>query len=86
MLIALEELGYDGSDHRSQAISEELLSWADTIVVMGNVHERFIADRFPKYSSKVQNWRIKDPHFEKGMDTHREVVRQIQKRIQAEFC
>jgi protein-tyrosine-phosphatase len=86
MRLALEELGYDPSNHRSQGITEELLQWADKIVVMGNAHEKFIAEHYPQYSTKVTNWQIKDPHFATGNELHREVARQIQQLVQLNFC
>jgi protein-tyrosine-phosphatase len=85
MLLALEELGYDGSTHRSQGISESLLSWADKIVVMGNVHEKYIAERYPQHSSKVSNWLVKDPHFATGNELHREVAQQIRNQVYLQF-
>ena len=81
MRLVLEELGFDGTTHRTQAISESLLPWADTIVCMGNVHEKYIAEHYPQHSPKVVNWRIDDPHFATGMDKHREVVKQIQEKV-----
>jgi protein-tyrosine-phosphatase len=86
MLLALQELGYDGSNHRSQGINEELLAWADTVVVMGNAHEKHIAEHYPNYLSKVSNWLVKDPHFATGNELHRQVARQIQHLVQLEFC
>ena len=85
MRLALEELGYDPNNHRSQCISEELLSWADEVIVMGNVHERFIAEHYPEHSDKVVNWRIDDPHFATGMEKHREVAKQIEDLVLSRF-
>lgn len=86
MLLALEELGYDGTTHRSQGISEDLLQWADKIVVMGNVHEKYVAEHYPQYSSKVTNWLIKDPHFATGMELHRAVAQQIREQTYLQFA
>ena len=86
MLLALEELGYDGSNHRSQGITEELLSWADKIVVMGNVHEKYIGTHYPEHSHKVSNWLVKDPHFAIGNELHREVAKQIQEQVYLQFA
>lgn len=78
MRLTLEELGYDADSHRSQAISNDLLSWADEIIVMGNVHLRYIADHYPDSLPKVSVWLVDDPHFAKGREKHREVAMQIQ--------
>ena len=86
MRIVLEELGYDPNNHRSQNISENLLSWADKIICMGNVHVKHIVEHYPEYSQKVNNWLIDDPHFATGTDKHREVARQIQNQIYIQFA
>ena len=86
MLLALEELGYDGSNHRSQGICESLLQWADVIVCMGNVHEKYVGTHYPEHSHKVSNWLIDDPHFATGMDKHREVAKQIQEQVYLQFA
>ena len=77
MLLALSELGYDGTEHRSQGISPELLSWAEIVVCMGNVHEKYVASNHPEHINKVINWLVRDPHFATGMDLHRQVAQQI---------
>lgn len=82
---ALAELGYDGNDHRSQAISGDLLEWADAIICMGNVHEKFIAENFPEHSTKVENWRVKDPHFAKGEEEHKVVAKQLKELVLHHF-
>lgn len=81
----LVEMGYDFPDHRSQGISEELLSWADRVIVMGNVHYKFIEKNFPQFIDKVENWKVKDPHFSPGDEVHREVARQIETQIKEHF-
>jgi protein-tyrosine-phosphatase len=82
---ALEELGYDPNSHRSQGITPELLAWANKIVVMGNVHERYIAERHPEFSHKVSNWNVKDPHFATGNELHRTVAKQLMQQIYLQF-
>jgi protein-tyrosine phosphatase len=86
MRLALEELGYDPSNHRSQGITKELLQWADEIVVMGNAHWKFLEEKHPQYLNKVSNWNVKDPHFATGNEVHRQVARQIQHLVQLNFC
>lgn len=85
MRLALEELGYDPNTYRSQGITEELLQWADKIVVMGNVHERYIANNYPQHSAKVTNWLVDDPHFATGIEKHRAVAKQIEELVISRF-
>jgi protein-tyrosine-phosphatase len=85
MRLILEEMGYNPDNHRSQGISEDLLQWADEIICMGTVHMNCIADQFPKHLPKVSEWLIKDPHFAKGDELHREVAQQIACRIKTTF-
>ena len=86
MRVALEELGYDPNSYRSQGITEELLSWADKIVVMGNVHEKYVETHYPEHSHKVTNWLVKDPHFATGNEIHRAVAKQIQEQVLLQFA
>jgi protein-tyrosine-phosphatase len=81
MRLALEELGYNPNNHRSQGLTPELLEWADVIVCMGNVHERFIATNYPQHSHKVTNWLVDDPHFAVGNEKHRAVAKQIEELV-----
>lgn len=85
MRLVLEEMGYDPRQHRSQGISEELLEWADTVIVMGNVHEKFIAKNYPQHLNKVENWKIDDPHFSKGSEVHKRVAVEIENLILKHF-
>lgn len=85
MRCALEELGYDPNQHRSQGISAELLSWADQIIVMGNVHEKHIQEKYPEFIEKVSNWNVKDPHFAPGEKVHRAVAREIETYVLSQF-
>ena len=85
-LLALEELGFDGTSHRTQGLTPDLLQWADVIVCMGNVHEKHIAEHYPQHSHKVTNWLVKDPHFATGMEMHREVVKQIREQVYLQFA
>jgi protein-tyrosine-phosphatase len=86
MRLALEELGYDPNNHRSQGITEELLQWADKIVVMGNAHWKFIEQHYPEHLTKTTNWNIKDPHFALGNELHRAVAKEIEHLVQLNFC
>ena len=86
MRLALEELGYDGSTHRSQGLTPELLQWAEVVICMGNVHEKCIAERYPEHSHKVSNWLVKDPHFATGNELHRAVAKQIQEQVYLRFA
>jgi protein-tyrosine-phosphatase len=86
MRLALEELGYNPNNHRSQGITEELLTWADKIVVMGNAHWKFLEQHYPEHLTKATNWLVKDPHFATGNELHRAVAKEIQQLVQLNFC
>jgi protein-tyrosine phosphatase len=85
MLMALGEMGYGGAGHRSQIITPDLVTWADIIVCMGRVHEKFINTHYPEHVSGVVNWLVKDPHFAPGVETHRAVAKEIKERVLDQF-
>ena len=85
MCKAVAELGYDGHSHRSQAITKELLEWAEVIVCMGNVHEKYINLHHPECATKSMNWNIKDPHFAKGNEEHKAVAKQVRDLVLHHF-
>ena len=45
-VIAMDEIGIDISDYRTNKLNEEELAWADLILTMGNSHKHFIKDNF----------------------------------------
>jgi protein-tyrosine phosphatase len=47
------EHGVDLSDHRSQPLTEDLLKWADLVLVMDSSHEQFIRTHFPAFRENV---------------------------------
>ena len=49
----MRELGMDMRDHRSQPISEELLKWADYIVVMEPGHSEHISALLPEVAPRI---------------------------------
>lgn len=51
---AVRELGFDLSDHRSQPMSQELVDWADRILVMEMRHAQDVRERFPIADEKLQ--------------------------------
>lgn len=51
---AVRELGFDLSAHRSQRMSDELVAWADRILVMEMRHAQDVRERFPAADEKVQ--------------------------------
>ncbi len=48
-----QEYGADLSRHRSRGLSEELLAWADLILVMGETHLRFIQEHYPEAAART---------------------------------
>jgi protein-tyrosine-phosphatase len=51
---AVREVGGDLSAHRSQPMSDDLVAWADRILVMEMRHAADIRGRFPASDEKVQ--------------------------------
>lgn len=51
---ALKELGIDISSQRSQPVSDELVAWADRILVMEMRHAREMREEHPNCDAKVQ--------------------------------
>lgn len=49
----MAEVGVDISAHRSSAVTEDLVRWADHILVMEMRHATVLRDRFPESDSKV---------------------------------
>jgi protein-tyrosine phosphatase len=49
----LRERDIDISGHRSDYISQEILRWADHILVMSKDHEEYISEYFPEYNYKL---------------------------------
>ncbi len=47
------EVGIDISSHRSSAVTDELVEWADHILVMEMRHASVLRDRFPASDTKV---------------------------------
>ena len=53
VLKILENESIDATDHRSQRITEKMLSGVDMVVVMAKMHYDFIAQKFPEHKGKV---------------------------------
>jgi len=49
----LEEHGFDASNHQARLLSEEMLSDADTIIVMEILHRHMIIEQYPQESKKI---------------------------------
>jgi len=62
-----------------------LLNWAEVVICMAPVYRKKVESQWPQYLSKVEVWTIKDPHFSKGTEIHREVVSQIRYKIEERF-
>ena len=52
-IVAAQEYGADLSRHRSHGLSDELVSWADLILVMERAHLRFIQERYPEAAART---------------------------------
>ncbi len=51
---AIRDVGGDLNGHRSQPVSEELVAWADRILVMEMRHAQFVRENFPASDEKIQ--------------------------------
>ena len=54
MMEHLEELGIDPTEHQSTQINEDLVDWADIILVMERAHLEKIESTWPKALQKVE--------------------------------
>jgi len=51
---AMAELGIDISDERSKAVTPDLVTWADLILVVQQRHADHLAEEFPEATSKLR--------------------------------
>lgn len=56
---AMRLQGFDMREHRSQPVSDDLLQWADHVVVMEPMHEAVMGDRVPA-GCLVRLWEFLD--------------------------
>ena len=79
-------MGIEAEKKIAQPIGAELLEWADEVVIMGNPHLKHIIKNFPQHLDKVTQWDVADPHFQKGEEFHKEVVRKLKELISRHFA
>jgi protein-tyrosine-phosphatase len=84
----IRELGGDITEHRSQPISDELVEWADRILVMEMRHAQSIRERHAAADEKIQLLgtfgglvEIDDP-YGSWIFTYRRRVRDIQRCVE----
>jgi protein arginine phosphatase len=51
---AIRDVGGDLTAHRSQPVTEELVAWADRILVMEMRHAQLVREQFPASDEKLQ--------------------------------
>lgn len=51
--VILNDHGFDGSDHHSQLLTEEMVSLADMIIVMEDIHIKMIVNQYPDSERKI---------------------------------
>jgi len=49
----LSDHGFEGTDHHAQLLTEDMISLADMIIVMENIHRKMIIDQFPDAAEKI---------------------------------
>ncbi len=76
-------LGLDLNDHRSTAISAELIEWADILVGFQPSHMRQLTERTNKPVYNIVRWlddgetKVPDPQFDSSGRLHLEVLRML---------
>lgn len=93
---AIRELGENLDSHRAQAVTQELLDWADRVLVMEMGHAVRLRERFPSADQKIQLLgtfgglvEIDDPYgrwifaFRSSRDTIRRCVETFMDRLPA---
>lgn len=70
----LTEKGFNGYNHKSKLLTEDMVAVADKIIVMENIHKEMIIDKYPDAEGKIyllksflkdvnrSNNNIKDPY------------------------
>jgi len=86
MRVLIEQLGYDGENHRSQPLTETLIEWADVVVTMANAHVKYIESHHPTYLGKLERWYVDDPHFTSDPAVHKRVINEIKTHVLDRFC
>ncbi|MBU8905874.1 low molecular weight protein arginine phosphatase [Desertibacillus haloalkaliphilus] len=87
----LEEMGI-ASDHKSQLVSDKLLSWADVVLTMTDSHKQLLNQQFPSAIEKVYTLKeytgadhvdrnISDP-FGGPVEVYRETAKEIEGLIE----
>jgi len=87
---AMRELGFDLRSHRSQALTAELIDWADRVVVMEPAHARKVLSLQPAAEDKtvgLWDWlegydHVPDPQGQ-DLDVHRECMERIGQAVEA---
>jgi len=51
--VAMSKRGLDLSSHRAQAVSTDLVAWADLILTMTDRHREAVLERFPEAKGKI---------------------------------
>lgn len=52
-IAVMQEVGLDIRPHRSQPVTEDLMAWADHVLVMELRHAADLRERFPEHADKV---------------------------------
>jgi protein arginine phosphatase len=65
----LEDHGFDGLNHQSRLLTEEMVSCADMIIVMEGIHKQMIIDQYPREAKKIYLLKsFSQDHNEEGED------------------
>jgi len=87
-IIVMREIGLDISFHRSRQIRENLVRWADLLLVMTNAQRNILEEKYPWIREKVfrlghfEGYDIDDP-LGASVQTFRRICRQIESCAQS---
>ena len=82
---AADAHGYDGSQHRTTYVTQELVDWADVVVIMKKNNEVKMNKRFVRLEGKTEMWDVLDPFHQKEEETYGEVLKDIKEKVLRRF-
>ena len=82
---AADAHGYDGSQHRTTYVTQELVDWADVLVIMKKNNEVKMNKRIVRLGGKTEMWDVLDPFHQKEEETYGKVLEDIKEKVLRRF-
>ena len=82
---AARTYGYDGEVHTTRHVTQELIDWADVVIVMKKNNVTKLEKRFTRLGGKVEMWDVLDPFHQKEEHTYGEVLEDVKARVLRRF-